>query len=201
MELKEYFKIIRKNVRLFLLVACLVFFGGVAYFYFQPVSYKTSLAINITRLNFQETENYRFDNFYRFQADEKFAETIVEWLINPRMVYDIYLDSGIDVKKVDFRKLSKLIKGEKKSSQIVVVNFSAPTEEIAKKISDNLVNKISKNTEALNKNQKQTEWFDIIAEKPLTIKKTNNYKIIFPVFLLIGLIVAFWVIMFKHYLE
>jgi capsular polysaccharide biosynthesis protein len=201
MELKEYLQIFKKNSKLFFAVIFFVILAVFIFFLSQDVFYNTSLTLNISRQGIQDTQDYRFDHFYRLQADEKFSETVVEWLKSPRIVADIYSGSGLNIQNLNSKKLSGLISAEKRSSQMVAVNFSAPNPDIAQKISAGIFEVISQNIQNLNEAQKEGDWFKIIAGKPVIVKNNPNYLIIFAISFLVGLFLGFWVVMFKHYLE
>jgi len=201
MELKEYIGIIKSNFKVFLWIIVLIVVGSFVYFSLKPVSYSTSLGINITRKGIQESAEYKYDDFYRLQADEKFAETIVEWLKSPRIVLDIYSKAEIDAKNLSLRKLSKILKPEKMSSQVVLVSFSAESPETAKKVSASIVKEISKNTENLNKDQQENTWFEIISSDPLIIKDFVSPLVLLIFSFLAGLFIAFWAVLIVHYLK
>lgn len=201
MELKEYFQIIKNNARLFWMVIIIIVAGSFLYFYLRPVSYETSLALNITRSGSQETDDYKFDGFYRLQADEKFAETIVQWLKMPGFVRDIYENAGLGAQKLTLRKLSRVFRAEKISAQSVLVSFSSENPETARKISDSILKVISKNIDNLNKDQKESNWFKVTAEGPLTIKDEINVTTVLVVSLFVGCFLAFWVVLTIHYFK
>lgn len=201
MELKEYFKILKNNAKIFWGVVILVVAGSYAYFQLRPVSYLTSLTLNISRQGKQETSEYKYDDFYRLQADEKFAETIVQWLQSPRTVTDIYAKAGIDTRQLTLRQLSKSLKAEKLSSQLVAVKFSAANENAAQKISHSLVTVISENTENLNKKQNENTWFVIMAHNPIIVQNTFDLLGVFVISLAVGIFVSFWFVLFWHYIK
>lgn len=201
MDLKEYLQIFKKNSKLFFAVIFIVILAVFVFFSSQAVFFKISLTLNISRQGVQDTQDYRFDHFYRLQADEKFSETVVEWLKRPRIVADIYSSSDLNIENLNSKKLSGLISAEKRSSQIVAVNFSAPNPDIAQKISAGIFEVISQNTQSLNETQKENDWFKIIAGKPIIVKNNPDYPILFAISFLVGLFLGFWAVMFKHYLE
>jgi len=201
MELKEYLKIIKRNIKLFISTILLIVITIFTYFLSRPISYDTSLTLNITRIGSQQSQDYQYDNFYRIQADEKFAETIVEWLKSPRIASDIYQEAGISTKKYSLKQLGKFVKAEKRSSQVVFLNFSSPSEQSAQKLSEAMKKVLSKNTEDLNKNQKDDTWFSIVASEPVIIKKQYNYWIVSGAALLAGIFLGFWMVMGKHYVK
>lgn len=201
MELKEYWNIIKKDSKVFFLVIVLMILASGGYFIFRPVAYDVSLALNVTRKGAQQTTDYRYDDFYRLQADEKFSETVVEWLKNPRVAVDIYTKAGMNIDGLSLRKLGKMLKAEKLSSQIVSISFSAPDEASAKRIADSISVVVEKNVEALNENQNEDTWFHVIAQKPVIVKNQGTVWMIFVFPMLAGLFVGLWVVMIRHYLK
>ncbi len=200
MELKEYFAIIKNNLKLFLAIIILIIAGTFSYFVFRPISFSTSLVLNITRSGSQISEGYKYDNFYRLQADEKFAETIVQWLKSPRVAADINSEAGITVKNSSLRQLSKIFQAEKLSSQVVSVKFSESNKKTAEKVSLAVVKILEKNTAQLNEDQKENTWFEIKAHDPVIAENTFDPKIIFLASLAMGIFLGFWIVMLKHYL-
>ncbi len=199
MDLKEYILIIKKHLRIFLFGVFLVVVGGLLFFYARPVSYDASLALNITRKGIDQTADYKYDYYYRLGADEKFADTIVEWLKDPGTVERIYQNSEISSANFSLKKLTKLLKPEKRSSQLVLVYFSSLSEKELKNISDSIKKEISKNTDSLNYSQKDAAWFDILGQDPVIIKHSFNFKIVTPGLLLAGIFLSFWIVLLVHY--
>jgi capsular polysaccharide biosynthesis protein len=202
MDLKEYFRVIKKNIKLFTIVPILIVTVTFLYFYiFRSASFDASLTLNISRAGSQETNEYKYDDFYRLQADEKFAETVVQWLRSPRIASDIYASAGADASKITLRQLGKGIRGEKLSSQVVAVTFSSSDRPKAEKMSQAVIKIIAENTESLNKNQKENTWFEIIPQEPIIKKYSPGILLTFFAPLLLGIFFGFWVVMVKHYLE
>ena len=201
MDLKEYLKIFKKHIGVVLITVVAIVAGTFVYFATKPISYDNSLALNITRTGEQKTDAYRYDDYYRLQADDQFADTVVEWLKDPRTVANIYADAGIDASKFSMRQLSGSFDAEKLSSQIVSISFSTPNASQGRKISDAIVKEISKNTDMLNQSQNEESWFKIVAQDPVIVQWRIGPLIIFAASFLAGLFVAFWLVLIIHYLE
>lgn len=201
MELKEYINIFKTHIKSFILAVVLVLIGGILYFSLWPVMYDTSLTLNITRGGTQETAEYKYDDFYRLQADEKFAETVVEWLKSPRTVSDIYLNSDINPSQFSLRKLEKSLQSEKLSSQVVSVKFSADTPEKAKKISDSISKITAKNIESLNLNQQEKNWFEVVAQDPVVAQGSLNFWVVILAALVLGIFLGLWTVLIIYYLQ
>jgi capsular polysaccharide biosynthesis protein len=201
MELREYIQIIKKNICLFIFVVVLVLAGGLVYFCLMPTSFDASLALNIGRKGSEQTTDYKYDYYYRLGADEKFADTIVEWLKDPATVENIFEDANLPRENFSIKKLTRILKPEKRSSQLVLVYFSAANATEAGNIANSIQKEMLKNTENLNNLQKDSAWFNIISQDPVIIKHSINLKIFIPLFLVVGIFLAFWVILFYHYFK
>jgi len=200
MELKEYIQIITKNIKIFLTVAAIVILAVFGYFFFRPASYSTSFILNITRAGTQNTDNFKYDNFYRLQADEKFAETVVQWIKSPRVEENILKDAGIDTSNFSLKTLGKSIQAEKMSSQVVQISFLAPDLKTSRNIAQSVSRVVSENTQNLNKDQKDNAWFEVIPEDPITRIDKIGVLEIFVIFFS-AIFLAFWVALAKHYFK
>lgn len=201
MELKEYVKIIKNNYKFFIFIILIVVFSSLLFFYTKPISYDVSLVINITRSGASAATEYNYGGFYRLQADEKFAETVVRWLKSPRIAQNILEEAELESGELNMRKLARIFKAEKMSSQVISISFSSANEEQANRISQSIKEIISRNTENLNKYQKENDWFKIIALTPVIIKNQTNFCLIFLISLVVGIIIAFWAVLLIHYFK
>jgi capsular polysaccharide biosynthesis protein len=201
MELKEYIQIIKKDKSLFVGTILLAVLAVFVYHSLKPVSYATSLTLEITRKGAQTTADYKFDDFYRLQADERFGETIVQWLKSPAVVSKIFQTAGLDSSGMNLRALAGLIKADKLSSQLVSVSFSTKNMEESQKIYQAISKVLNDNTEKLNIEQKQDNWFIIKAQEPVIIKNKNNSLLSFLASLLAGMFIGFWAVLIRHYLK
>lgn len=201
MELKEYLQIIKKNLNVFLSVVLGVVVISFGWLLLKPTSFSTSLLLSITRDGSQDTTDYKFDDFYRIQADEKFAETIVQWVSDPGVETEIFSGAGINADNFSLRQLSKSFKAEKLSSQAVVVFFSSPNVAQSQKIAASIAEVLTRNNEILNKDQKENGWFKIFSHDPVIIRDALDPFLVFAVALVVGIFLAFWAVLIRHYLK
>lgn len=201
MELKEYIEIVKKNFHVFLYVVGCIILLGLVYYFLRPVSYTTSITIDITRKGAQSTPDYKFDDFYRLQADERFAETLVGWLKSPSVVSEIFRKAGEDTGKMTQKNLTKVFDSKKVSSQVVIISFSTKNMDESGRIAESLLSALVENTDNLNKDQNQENWFKIIGKDNITKKNTVSLAWLILGMLLGGIFVAFWVVFLIHYLN
>ena len=201
MDLKEYILIFKKNSKSFLAIVFLFIILGALLQFFRPPSYKASLNLNVTRTGTQETSDYKFDDFYRLQADERFADTIVRWLESPRVAVDILSDARIDTGEMTERRLSRYFKAQRFSSQFIRVTFSAGNAETAGKISESAIKILNRETQALNEGLEKEGWFKIIGGEPVVKRSGWNWPITILFSVLAGIFLGFWAMLIKHYLS
>lgn len=203
MELKDYLKIFVKNLVWFSLVFLLVMAIGAGYKHYknsQPATYQVSLLLNVTRTGIQSTDNYRYDDFYRLQADERFADTVVRWIENPRIVTDVYNETGMISGGIALSELSKFFDAKRLSSQAIEVNFTAKSAVEAQNLSENLVKAINSEIKNLNQFQKEESWFKIIGDEPVIKEYKITWKNVLLISIALGIFLGIWVVLIKHYL-
>jgi len=194
MDLKEYIQIFKKHFKLFVFVIITTVVGGVVVQTLLPTMHKVEVSLDITRSGQQiETTDYRYDEFYRLQADERFADTVVRWLQSGRIREDI----AIATKEISFKKL----KARRLSSQLVEVTFLVSEIKHSEKVTNSISNVLNKKSKELNKDQNNPNWFKIIVSKPVVSEcKLSIVKLII-IMSILGAFIGFWAVFIKHYLE
>lgn len=192
MELKEYIKIFKKRWKLFVGVVVSVLVIGVLIQSLLPIKYKVNVDLNITRIGYQKNTNgYRYDEFYRLQADERFADTVVRWLESDRVKIDI----SNDVRVSSFEK----IKARRLSSQMISVNFLIREKRYSEKIVNSMAKILDKKTMELNKYQQDPNWFKILISQPIVSDHRLSFGKLILILLLSGIFIGTWVVFIKHY--
>ncbi|MFH0969105.1 MAG: hypothetical protein V1804_01220 [Patescibacteria group bacterium] len=203
MDLKNYLKIFWKNIFLFLITVFIIVGAGAGYKAYKnskPIDYQVYLLINITRSGIQSTPDYRYDDFYRLQADERFADTVVRWLESPRIVTDIYTETGIPSGDIGIRDLSKIFKVKRVSSQTVELKFNTANVRLAQDISESVSKIINREAKKLNESQKEDNWFRVIGEEPVIKENKIPWKNVLSISAVIGIFLGIWTVLIKHYL-
>jgi hypothetical protein len=198
MELRRLTKIIGDYKTIWIGIMSLTLALGFLFFISQKQAYKVVLGLNVTRQGHAEAGDYQYGDYYRLQADEKFADTVSRWLADPRIVSDILQKSG-ETAEISKKKLAGYFKPERLSSQYIRVGFDVSQKKSAEAISKSLTAVINGNTDELNKNQGQTDWFIVISGEPMVFPKSSDIFSVIFVSLAVGFIIAFWVVLIKYY--
>lgn len=194
MELREIITIFRRHKKIGIFCVVGTFLAGGIFFLFQPDHYRTELVINVTRGGMQQTDQYRYDDFYRLQADERFADTIVRWLGSSGVVRQIRLGAQ-DARLVGNIKASRL------SSQMIVISYTTDSPESAKGIADATVTTIRDRIDQLNSYQQERSWFTIVADEPFIETAKFSFGKVALAALLLGMFAGFWGVLLAYYFE
>lgn len=193
MELRQLVIIFRENIKLLLGAVIFFILAGLGIFFFQPELYSANLMLNVTRKGIQETPDYRYDDFYRLQADEKFADTVVSWLGSAQIIQEIHKEAGIE-------KMHS-IKAKRLSSQAIETVFVLEDKDDAPSISEATLEVLNRQTEKLDEFQKEKTWFTLVSNEPAVSSKKLGFPVIFSATFLLGLFFGFWGVMIANYLK
>lgn len=160
----------------FFLLGVLVLFVGSAFAWnaFRAVSYETVLSLHIARSQAQAgkgvSEEYRYGDFYRLQADERFADTVVRWLLSPGIVSDVLRQAGIYRKDASVKSFSQFFSPKRLSSQFIEVRFFSPDNNDGSKIAGALRDVLNREAQNLNvgSDKNVDGWFVVLVDEPTT---------------------------------
>ncbi|MFA6184176.1 MAG: hypothetical protein WC682_03675 [Parcubacteria group bacterium] len=194
MELKEYIKIFRENYRFFFIVMAVVLLVGLAAQVAMKTKYKVVIDLNVTRTGYQkDTSDYRYDEFYRLQADERFADTLVRWLGSEVIKNDI----ANEAKGAFFEK----IKAERLSSQLVRVTFLITDKKQAQEITKSIDRVINNKIIELNAQQNNPQWFKALVSYPIVSDYKLSLTKLIEILVASGIFLGFWAVLIRHYLK
>lgn len=201
MELKEYAGIFRRQIYVFLVIVGLIVFGAVVWQKNQPIQYQAVLLLNIGRAGSEATTDYTYDSFYRLQADERFADTVVRWLGSPRVVEDIYRTAGLEEEHISLRDLKNVFVSKRLSSQMIEVSYTGADTRALQNIAESTVTVLNAYAETLNVNNKETRWFVVIGSDPVIRDARAHLSLVVMIGLALGIFIGFWGALLRHYLS
>lgn len=194
--------IFRRHAKYCLMIICVCLVIGIVWqHFFQKNSVVSDLTLNIARSGSAHTDTYQYDNFYRLQADERFADTVVRWLASPRMATDIYENIHIDTASLSNRALTRSFTAERLSSQMIQVTYSAENEQVARKLSQSIIGNLNQESMSLNKGQQDQAWFLIVGDDPVVRDGRLGAIFVASISILVGIFIGFWMVLLRHYRE
>ncbi|MEK9151405.1 MAG: hypothetical protein AAB547_02135 [Patescibacteria group bacterium] len=201
MELRDYIDIFKKQKQTFWAVVLIIVAVAIAWQQSQPVKYQAALLLNIGRAGTQNTSDYTYDDFYRLQADERFADTVVRWLGAPRVVEDIYAAAGLDTRSFGTRDLKNLFGAKRLSSQVVEVSYADVDTKTLGKISGATVAVLNRYADSLNRENAEQGWFVVIGSDPVIRDARVSLPFAAAAGLALGIFIGFWAALLRHYFQ
>ena len=199
MELKQYFDIFLGQIRTFLAVVLVSLLCVFVWYVSQPPSYQATLLLNIGRGSLQHTDQYTYDSFYRLQADERFADTVVRWLGTPRIVEDIYARAGLNRQAAAIPSLKNTFQAKRLSSQMIEVTYADPDAATLEQIAVAAVAVLNDYTQSLNQKDRGAEWFVVVGSDPVIRDARVSLSFVLSIGLVFGIFIGFWAALFRHY--
>lgn len=193
MELKLLIGIFRTYRKTFFWTVIVFVTVGVLWQIFQPKVFDADLTLNVTRKGTQMTSDYAYDDFYRLQADERFADTVVRWLGSARMISNIAAEAKVS-DDIAF-------KAERLSSQMIRVRYRVSQSDLAQPLSQALLRVVNKETEALDRQQREDTWFVVIGDDPVIQDGRTSWTLALGVALALGIFFGMWTVLWKYYLS
>ena len=203
MEFKDLINLFRKEALLFWGIVFLCVVLGFLWQKAQPVAYQATELINIGRTGTetQATSEYTYDSFYRLQADERFADTVVRWLRSPRVVEDIYTESSLSPETLSLSKLKSAFTAGRLSSQMIEVSYGGPNEKVLTELSQAMSTVLNRYTVSLNREHPEPNWFVVIGSDPVIRDARVPLPLVLGIGVAVGLFIAFWSVLLKHYFQ
>jgi hypothetical protein len=199
MELKEWVAIFQERKRLFFGTVSIFLLAGLAFCFLQPRGYAADLTLNVARTGSQQTAEYKYDGFYRLQADERFADTVVRWLGSPRMTMNIYAAVRVDPGEGGLLARSGRFKAERLSSQMIRVRYWTKEAASARDLARSLVAAVNSEAEALNGGRWEESWFRVVGDEPVVSDSRVDWATVLAAAAALGLLFGFWLVLLGHY--
>lgn len=193
MEFRDFCRIfIERRTLFFGTVGVVVLFSLFAY-RLQPERYETSLLLNVARTGSRETAEYTYDQFYRLQADERFADTVVRWLEEPSVREEIASRSETSADVVG------TISAKRLSSQIISVRYRARSVDGFGGMAHAVLETLNGESARLNELSRDADWFTLVADKPVVRDVRFPLATTLSVGFVGGIFVAFWTVLSVWY--
>lgn len=199
MELREYIRIIKRNRKLFLGIWMAVIIFAFSWFLARPVSFDVSLPVEISRTGEKKTGDYQYDQYYRFLADEKYAEAVSQRLSDPTVVSEIFSRAGITGSGQSLRSLSKAFSAEALASNYIQVKFNARNRDDGSKAAEAIKYVLEQKNSQMNEEAKSENWFSLIFGNPAMVESKTNYPVVALLSAIGGLLVAIFAVLVREY--
>jgi hypothetical protein len=193
MEFRDFCLIFvrRRNLFVGVVFACIAV--ALLVFRFQPARFETSLTLNVSRSGMHETQEYTYDQFYRLQADERFADTVVRWLAAPSVRMDVQEQAAVS------KTVTDSISAKRLSSQMIAVTYVSGSRNGFGEMSTVVPEVLNREAGKLNELSKDTNWFAVVADEPVAHDARISFRFLLLLGALLGVFFGFWVVLVDWY--
>lgn len=160
---------------------------------FQPDRFEADLTLNVTRAGSRHATEYSYDHFYRLQADERFADTVVRWLGSASF------QEGIRHSAAVTDGVSGTIEAKRLSSQMISVTYVSPTREGFGDMARAIPEAVNLEAERLNGETGDPDWFIVLADVPAVRDARLPARLLLPLGAALGIFFAFWTVLIIYY--
>jgi hypothetical protein len=199
MELRDFVNIFWKQRQVLMSIIVVSGLIGWMVFMLQSPIRGADLTLNIARTGVQQTADYRYDGFYRLQADERFADTVVRWLESPRILSDISVSAKVQPIDRQPWQFGGAVQSERLSSQVIRVQYRTRTVDEAKRFSQSLLTVLNRETERLNGKDADESWFVVEGGEPVVTDGRFDWLPAIGLAVACGVFVAFWTGLIRYY--
>ncbi len=196
MDLSMYRAVWKQERDFFWVVSAGIFLVCLAWFLLQPVRYQGTLLLNVGRSGIKETTDYTYDSFYRLQADERFADTLVRWLANPRVASDVLESAGMSSGSYTEKTLAGQFAAKRLSSQVVEVRFIADEPKTLEKYAEAITKVTQEYTASLGTD---AGWFRVVGSKPVVRDARVPALPFLPAAAAVALFLGFWAALVRNF--
>ncbi|MDP2789577.1 MAG: hypothetical protein Q8O51_00400 [bacterium] len=156
----------------------------------QPVSYSTSIAFTVNRINKQDVKEYQYDGYYALQASDLLSETVVSWFLTPSVIVEMYDAAAVPANVTDFSSLTARFKIKKYSSQNLGVTFTSSSPSDAQKLAAAVVKTVEVKASQLNQSADRKALFEVVGSKPVTVERSRQVPLVGSVGFVLGAFLA-----------
>lgn len=191
MELRDYFKIIGKNLTLFWVVVVLCLVATIGFTELAPTTYTASTTLTINKSSAQKqinTDYYLFDNYYNVQSAGLYSQIVGTWFSSPSLVKTIYENAGIAVPNVSQSSLAKTFKAVREEPSTINVSIVGKNRDELEKLISSATTVIQTETDKLGKNSES--FYEIAKFNPIVNENIPNVYLNTLIGLVLGLAVG-----------
>ena len=202
MELRDYIKIIRKNLWAFLIIVLLSTVFAFGFTKMRPTTYTSSTTFTVNKgstLKQSQSNYYMFDNYYNVQSAGLFSQIVQLWFESPALVTEVYQKAGIALPNVSQKELGRTFKAVRDEPAIINVSVSGPDKDQLQKLMNSAYTVLQAKTDELGNND--TSFYQLAKFEPVVTKDQPSLLLNTVIGLLTGLILGALVALAVEYFK
>lgn len=211
MTFGEMMRIFGQHIGVLMTTFIVTVMVAVALWLVRPVDYNVSVLVDIARMGdgagyvrggamaagAQRNDAYEYDEYYRLQADEQFAETVTHWLKTPRVVSDVLATAAAPMPE-SLRGFEKYFLAHRVSPLSISVQFSAANPIMGTRVADAMSRQLNARAASLNYNTVENEWFVVKVSEPVMARDQVPFALVAIVSAVAGVVLGLIGVIIAH---
>jgi len=198
MELRAFIQLFIREKNLILTIALAALVISIFAYRLQGQWYQGEVLLSVTREAPEATVDYRYDQLYRLQADERMADTISHYLESEAGREEVAEHASLTDAPAKFFVKGK-VQALRLSSQLIQVRYRAKTPIEAERLASALLETGERYMASLNEQAQERNWFTLIVSDTVVKDGRFTLPLALAIGLGIGLMVAFWTVLIIWY--
>ena len=201
MDLRQYLKVIVRRYKVILLITILMIGTSLAMTSQQEVSYPATLFYTISLDDNQQTEEFKYSNFYAEHAGLEFARTVSGWFDDPALEAKVFEKAEVnrDDELTVLKKLLGFFSAKRVERQNISVSFSSSQDKMSHSLADSLTETLKERL--ISYNLGSSSNYKIVLSSKWVEKKEPSYPMATVLSLFIGLIFGIFAVFIYEYLS
>ncbi len=195
MELRDFLQLFVYRWRLMSGVFILAIMAGAVGYRLQPHFYRGELLLSVARQGSGTiSSEYRYDQSYRLQADERIGEMVARYLGTETGIHEVARRSSLSLQQeMAFRESD--VSALHLSTGLVKIVYHAETPAAAERIADGFLEAAEQQVSGLNERSAERDWFTLVSTEPVV--SDGRFSILFALGIaaLAGVFFGFWAVL------
>ena len=186
--------------RLFIFTCLSVGVIALLFLFFQPSRYRGEVVLSITRTALSESAEYAYDEYYRFQADEKLAETITQYLMSMKGK-QLVADRAALSRESYTQYTGHRLRIARLGTQLILAEYTMPSRAEADRVGEAISFVASSYVASLNEDARDSTWFTILTQDPVISENRWSIFQVMGAGVFGGIFLAFWAVLVRIFIE
>jgi capsular polysaccharide biosynthesis protein len=199
MELKKILSLINQNLLKIVLTATVCLIAFLIAYKLKPIEYKTSAFLYLYQPGQDESDEFKYDNYYNIEAIDKYATSFEKIFEDPVFVQKVLIKTNNQNNNfpLNLKDPAKFFKAKKITPTIIKINFKTPTANQGEQIFSSLIEESKQFLKQEGQNKKI--WFDLHSQNPYIERDSLNLYLFSALAFILGFLAGTFYFLFKHY--
>lgn len=200
MTLVEFLHLFWASRRLFVGCLLIALLFALGYSFLQSPRYVSEVVLSVARTAASPTSDYAYDHYYRFQADERLADSLVSYLTS-RTGRERVAERA-ELTSAEFQSyVGTTLRAARLGTNLIRIEYATSDRASAQRIGAALTTAANAYVGSLNEDARDPAWFLVLSDQPVIQGANLGGWRLLGLGIGGGVFVGFWVVLSRHVLS